>query len=54
MSQYSKSIIGNEKQFQSLDQFLNEMFTDQFVKFTERVKRLNLVNKIDSAFDSEL
>lgn len=32
----------SSKQYKTLKQFLDEMFTDQFVQFTNSVKRLNM------------
>ena len=36
----------NNKPYKSLKQFLDDMFTEQFVQFTSNVKRLNGQNQV--------
>jgi hypothetical protein len=36
----------SDKQYKTLKQFLDDMFTDQFVNFTNNIKRLNSQNQV--------
>lgn len=53
-SGYTKSLIGGDKPFQTLEQFLDEMFTSKFVSFTERVRRLNSLSFSKLARDEDM
>lgn len=53
-SEYSKSLIGGgDKPFKSLEHFLDEMFSKQFVTFTNRIKNLTKLSFEELANNEE-